>query len=295
MSLSRLKMGDNYSTEEMFKNCSFPIDFSFGKWKSLNSYTTLDFFLNYSVSMFEGCEFPDDFYLDFPSQEVEGSIGRCSRMFANCKFGKNFRFKPNFINFDSQYIEEFFAGSIIPEDFSLKNQFVVLNKGKYKYIKLEGYDLVNLFKDCIFLGSLKSNVDKILGNPSIENKDFEILQLLIHGKDYTRELSDKLLVESCSEELKKYIINGYSLQQCIYKLTKSGNYSEDQVTKGYNKIHDILLANCFKLVPKYLFKTTDNGNSITVGQARKALMKKGYPKNIVDEAIVDYLEDQILV
>ena len=295
LSLSRLKMGDNYSTEEMFKNCTFPIGFSFGEWVSPEIFSTLDYFLNYSVSMFEGCTFPDNFYLDFPNQGVEGPIGHCSRMFANCKFGKNFRFNPNFINFESCYIKEFFAGSIIPEDFSLKNQFVVLDEGKYKYIKLEDYNLVNLFKDCVFLGSLKSSVDNILSNPSIENKDFEILQLLIHGKEYTRELTDKLSVESCSEELKKYIINGYSLQQCIYKLSRSGNYSEDQIIRGYNKIHSILLANCFKSVPKYLFKTTDNGNSITVGQAREALMSKGYPKNIVDEAIVDYLKDQILV
>lgn len=295
LSLSKLKMGDVWSTEEMFKNCSFPVDFSFGEWREpqICEFEGGDKFFNYTDSMFEGCTFPDNFCMGFTSKKRISYYN--NRMFANCKFGKNFRFKPYSITFDSDdtRIVEFFSGSVIPEDFSLKDQFVFDSHDGYKYIKPSS-NLINLFKGCNFTGNLKLKVDKILANPNLKNKDkdIEILKLLINDKDWSIE---KPQLDSCSEELKKLIKKGYTLQQCICSLMSKGDYSEEQIIQSYDKIHGILFSNCLKSVPKYLFKTSNTGDSLTVGQAREALIAKGYPKNIVDEAIIEYLKDQILV
>lgn len=300
LSLSKLKLGEVNSTEEMFKGCVFPVDFSFGEWATKHQVSDLDeeTYYRYCVSMFEGCTFPDNFSLNLPV----GLINYYNdRMFARCKFGKHFRFVPHFLNFnEDDDRKEFFCGSTIPEDFSLESQFVTtvwrgndisdyvyLGSDSTKYSKMK-----DVFKDCTFLGGLEPVVSKIIRNASLspERKDLEIANILIANNEC--ELSG---VNTCAQELMELIKGNNSLQECIYVLSSEGKYSKNQVERGYYKIYKFLFNKCLKSVPKYLFKSSDNGNSVTVGQARDLLVAKGYPKGIVESAIIEYLKDQILV
>lgn len=303
LSLENIKLGDLIYYNKMFMNCSFPVGFVFGEWvKKKVIYDKYGVFpsilYSYADSMFEGCTFPDNFCLNLPMGQVDLSTGKlldyglsfCYRMFANCTFGKNFRFKPGFLSFKDS-AEEFFSGSIIPEDFCLKNQFLEgFHKDRYKFRFIS-----DTFKGCVFLGSLKSKVMEVLNNPNIpedtsfeNNKTSEILRILINNKN------DSTVVDSCYSELKDLVKSGRSLQQYICLLASHGNYSPEQVIKGYNKIYSSLVNSCFKIVPKYLIKSS-GGKSVTVGQARDALISKGYPRNVVNEAIVQYLDGQVLV
>ncbi len=164
---------------------------------------------------------------------------------------------------------ETFNRSVLHESFKVKGGL------KLK----EGEDYSKMFNLCNY--------------KALTGRDFRSVLKLVQSPPSDKSGSNSEDSSDVLNELKGWIKSGYSLGEAKVLLNSSGISCDDVV----EKLHDSLLDVCSKFIDILLNPGEDSGSSteFTIGLAQKKLLSKGYPKDIVNEAIVEYIKDEYLV
>lgn len=261
-------LGDKFDTSsvkflsQMFCNCGkLPVCFTLGDKFDTHSAININ-------SMFYGCSLQEGFTLGdkFDTSNVEDMRW----LFAYCKLPEGFSFGNKFNTYSVKYIAYMFCGCEFPEVFTLGDEFDV------SHIP----DVGNEWDEeigCMFL-------DCNLPEDVLKKSRDEIIEYL-RGKD-----KDYI---NCKKELLKFLKEGKYLKEAKMKLSKS-NIKSDVLESVSKEIVLVLSVSCVKDVN--IFFTKKNGTSkYTVGEIRKKLIEeRGYPEEVVNKCIVDYLENQYL-
>ena len=101
------------------------------------------------------------------------------------------------------------------------------------------------------------------------------------------------LVTRCRQEMLKLLKEGKSKEDVIANLSTNSEFNKGMLQSIYCTIESSLVNKCSFEVNN-MFKIEDVKSHYTVGEIRKALLQKGYPKDIVNDCIVNYLENEYL-
>ena len=277
------------SMQSMFECCKFPEGFTLGDkfntssvkiMKSMFDLSTIskgfslgDKFDTSSVINMDrmfciGGNLPEGFTLGdkFDTSNVEDMRW----LFAYCKLPEGFSLGNKFNTSSVKYIDNMFRGCEFPEVFTLGDKFDA------SHIPDVGND-VDKEIGCMFLDcNLPEDVLK-------KSRDEIIEYLKGKNKDYI----------NCKKELLKLLKEGKSLEEAKMKLSKS-NIKPDVLELVSKNIVLALSDRCLNETNNFFIKK--NGTSkYTVGEIRKKLIEeRGYPGEVVNKCIVDYLENMYL-
>lgn len=260
-------LGDKFDTSsvkflsQMFCNCGkLPVGFTLGDKFDTHSAININ-------SMFYGCSLQEGFTLGdkFDTSNVEDMRW----LFAYCKLPEGFSLGNKFNTSSVKYIAYMFQGCEFPEVFTLGDEFDV------SHIP----DVGNEWDEEIGCMFLDCNLPKDVLKKSRD----EIIEYL-RGKD-----KDYI---NCKKELLKLLKNGKSLEEAKMKLSKS-NIKPDVLELVSKNIVLALSDRCLNETNNFFIKKNGISN-YTVGEIRKKLLGRGYPREIVNECIVNYLENKYL-
>lgn len=268
------------SMQSMFEECKFPEGFTLGDKFNTSSVKIMKSMFDVSIiskgfslgdkfdtskvinmyNMFSDCVLPEGFTLGdkFDTSSVENMCG----MFSNCEIPKGFTLGDKFNTSKVTDMKYMFANCVLPEGFILGDKFDISRVD----------DMTDMFYACTLPEDIFNKSNK------------EIIKYLNgKNKDYI----------DCKKELLKLLKEGKSLEEAKMKLFKS-NIKSDVLESVSKEIVLALSVSCVKDVN--IFFTKKNGTSkYTVGEIRKKLIEeRGYPEEVVNKCIVDYLENQYL-
>ena len=303
------------SMQSMFQCCKFPEGFTLGdKFDTSNvedmylmfcgstlpeGFTLGDKFDTSSVKflsqMFYDCgELPEGFTLG-DKFDIHSAIN-INSMFFGCSLQEGFTLGDKFDTSNVEDMRWLFAYCKLPEGFSLGNKF---NTSSVKYIAY-------MFRCCEFpeVFTLGDGFD-VSHIPDVGNEwDEEIGCMFLDcnlPKDVLKKSRDEIIKYlrgkdkdyiNCKKELLKLLKKCKSLKEAKMKLSKS-NIKPDVLELVSKNIVLALSDRCLNETNNFFIKK--NGiSSYTVGEIRKKLLGRGYPREIVNECIVNYLENQYL-
>ncbi len=249
-------MGWMFNANERYK---FPEGFTLGDKFDTSKVTDMN-------HIFYMCNFPEGFILGdkFDTSKV---INMCN-MFYRSKFPEGFTLGDKFDTSKVTDMNYFFAYCKLPEGFTLGDKFdtsrVTEANRTYMFHSWEFYKCKS-----------QEDVSKKSNKEKIKDADGK-------NKDYI----------NCKKELLKLLKDGKSIEEAKTEL--SCNIKPEVLESVSKEIVLALSVSCVKDVN--IFFTKKNGTSkYTVGEIRKKLIEeRGYPGEIVNKCIVDYLENQYL-
>ena len=307
-------LGDKFDTSNvtnmcgMFSTCSMPTVFTLGDKFDTSNVTDMS-------GMFVSCGISEGFLGDkFDTSNVvcmntmfyysvfsEGStlgdkfdtsnVTDMREMFSNCKFPENFSLGDKFNTSSVKAMRWMFYNCIISEGFTLGDKFDTSNatdmEGMFSYCTLpESFMLCSKF--------IKTNSHGLLFTGT------KFPSWVVINKDTTEEDIIKQLKKSpsytCTQNFIKLIKGGKSLSEAKREILNNSNFTTDTVGRAERNLKNKLNKTCSSVIIG-LFSIQDNKgehSEYTVGEVRDTLLNKGVPKDVVMEAIVTYLENQVV-
>lgn len=128
---------------------------------------------------------------------------------------------------------------------------------------------------------------------ALSGRDFRSVLKLVQSPPSNKSCSNSEDSSDILNELKGWLKSGYSLGEAKVLFNTRGVACDDVI----NELHVSLLEVCSKFIDLLLNPGENNGSSseFTIGYAQRKLLAKGYPKDVVNEAIVGYIRDEYLV
>lgn len=184
-----------------------------------------------------------------------------------------------------------FSDSKFMDMFSLGDKFIVssdtiTDEMFFACVFKKGIDLGNHFQtDCSASIFERSNLpDDVLKLPNNEVVDY------LNNK--VKEMNRRV-VSDCKKEIVAHLKDGVSIDKTVALVSKGKNVDLELVCEAKKEVLDTLSKKCLVAVDSIM--SLENGKSkYTVGQAKEKLISKKYPKEVVNEVLVNYLSNQYL-
>ena len=277
--------------------------------------------LKSAVGMFINVSFGEGFY--FGSNFSLMHLENAKKMFyaSNIRKGINFGSKFNtssLVNADSMFSNVYCYGDL-PLGDGFVDTFLKSAKKMFKGAYIEG-DLIlkgftfprlkfaeSMFESCHVGGDLILGKNNDLPEDiktfcmftgiNVNGKQLEcapnyikMLDRLGHGKSIKQEN-----LEDCMKLFKSEFSRGYSIDGVMKYLIYSGDckYNQEIVIMAGKKLKEVLSEKCNKeLSNLFVIKDGKSASDMSVSQVAIVLENRGYPEDIINKCIVEYLGNQ---
>ena len=225
----------------------------------------------------------------------KGCIDTSYMFFGFNNFPSNFTLGDNFDTKDVKHMDFMFYDADLPEGFSFGNSFDTRNvesmENIFMYTKFpEGFILCEKF-----------NIENIL---YVDDSMFEFSNLptwvtanRYSNLDVIEELKYKNpKISECTKLLVSLVKENKTLLEARGKILEEyPEITENIIDFALKKVLNKTRSVCLELIPNLFSIRKDKQSVYTVGEVRDTLLRKGVPKEVVMEAIVTYLENQVLM
>lgn len=241
------------------------------------------------------CFYNSKFYTDFPEKISFGKY--CYECLGNSYLPENF-YLPNTDNVENVFTSIYEYACCCPKHFP---SYVMSEK------ETEDIRFIIRHIDLLYIDAHEGEDDFMQEDKEFKekygasfyseenNKELKKLQNLVNEQLRLAALKcvkGGTLLSDCRKEMLKLLREGKSINEIRYILA-SKEFNSSIVNAVYSQIETSLCEKCNKDLSK-TFVIEGNSSKYTVNEMRELLLDRGYPREIVNECIVNYLENQYL-